>query len=414
METKVPIEKLVAKVLAEFKRLNYSCRYLARIKNFYKEVIAFAAEKNEKYFTEELGSEFLKEKYDCKTNIYTKEMSVTLKNHIRKIRILGDYQLHGVIVRRVVRRTRYIKPPQFEKVLAAYDIECQRRDYSKRGLYSKMNRLFFFIDFLDAKGIKDVSQITPQLLSDYVKVIYVNHEKNIAAILTAVRTFLKFLYLNEYTERDLSLDLPKQRNYYSPAIPSVWNPEDVKRMLQSIDRGNPAEKRDYAILLLVVRLGIRVSDIRTLKLCNLNWNTKTIEIQQNKTGSHVSYPILDDIGWALIDYLKNSRPNTDSQFVFLSLNVPHDPFADNANLNRIITKYTRRAGIKIPHGQKCGMHSLRHTLASTLLAQGTPLPVISAILGHLNSKSTYIYLQIGIDGLKKCALDPEEVFNHGE
>jgi len=185
-------------------------------------------------------------------------------------------------------------------------------------------------------------------------------------------------------------------------------------MLQSVDRGNPAEKRDYAILLLVARLGIRTGDIRTLKLRDLNWNTKTIEIQQNKTGSHVSYPILDDIGWSLIDYLKNSRPNTDSQFVFLSLNTPHDPFGDNSNFSRLVTKYRRRAGIKIPQGAKCGMHSLRHTLASTLLAQGTSLPVISAILGHLNSKSTTIYLQIGIDGLKKCALDPEEVFNHGK
>ena len=180
METKVPIEKLVAKVLAELKRLNYSCSYLTRTNAFYNRVIAFAAEKNEKYFTGKFGLEFLKEKYACETDIYTEKMSIMQKSYIRKIRILGDYQLHGVIIRRIVRKPKYTKPPQFEKVLAAYDIECQRRDYSKRGLRSRMSRLLFFIDFLDAKGIQDVSQITPQLLSDYVKTIYVNHEKVIA------------------------------------------------------------------------------------------------------------------------------------------------------------------------------------------------------------------------------------------
>ncbi|NQT23386.1 MAG: tyrosine-type recombinase/integrase, partial [Candidatus Omnitrophica bacterium] len=93
-------------------------------------------------------------------------------------------------------------------------------------------------------------------------------------------------------------------------------------------------------------------------------------------------------------------------------NAPYEAFAENANLHNIISKYTRLAGIKIPKGARHGLHSLRHTLASTLLEQKTPLPVISAILGHLDSKSTNVYLQIGIDGLRQCALDPEEVFNH--
>jgi site-specific recombinase XerD len=149
-----------------------------------------------------------------------------------------------------------------------------------------------------------------------------------------------------------------------------------------------------------------------LKLNDLNWNTKTIEVHQSKTGGHISYPILNDIGWALIDYLKNGRPNTESPFIFTRLVAPYEAFGENANLHNIISKYTRLAGIKIPRGARHGMHSLRHTLASTLLEQGTPLPVISAILGHLNSKSTNIYLQRGISGLKQCALDPEEVFRN--
>jgi site-specific recombinase XerD len=93
--------------------------------------------------------------------------------------------------------------------------------------------------------------------------------------------------------------------------------------------------------------------------------------------------------------------------------APFERFGENANLHNIISKYTRKAGIKIPKGKRHGLHSLRHTLAGTLLEQGTPLPVISEILGHINSKTTQKYLQIGIDELRKCSLDPDEVMKNG-
>lgn len=410
METKLIINELVDKVLAELESLNYSYNSLCGFRAFYKRFIAFANEKGELYFSEALGREFLKEKYNCLINYYTETMPSQYKNPIRKIRVLGDYQLHGVIVRRIVKKPGYVKPPQFEKVLTAYERECERNDYSKRGLRSRMQRLFFFIDYLDTRNVQDVNSITPDMISDYVKTIYAHHEKSISAILTTLRVFLRFLYLNKYTDEDLSLKVPKQRKYYYPPVPSVWNKEDVVRMLEGIDRGNPTGKRDYAILLLVARLGIRASDIKFLVLSDLNWQSKTIEIRQNKTSNTVTYPILKDIGWALIDYLKNARPVSNSPFVFIRMNAPYEAFGENASLHNIITKYTRRSGITIRRGKRHGLHSLRHTLASTLLEQGTPLPIISEILGHFNSKSTEVYLHTGIEALRSCAIDPEEVF----
>jgi len=410
METKLPINELVSKVLAELERLNYSYNSLCGFRAFYKRVIAFANKKEEVHFSEELGREFLKEKYNCTINYYTEAMPKRYKNPIRKIRILGDYQLHGVIIRRIVKKPGYVKPAQFEKELTAYERECESNDYSKRGLRTRMQRLFFFIDYLDARDVQNVNNITPDMLSDYVKTISAHHEKSISSILTTLRVFLRFLYFNQYTEDDLSLKVPKQSKYYYPAVPSVWNKEDVMHMLESVDRGNPTGKRDYAILLLVARLGIRVGDIKSLALSDLNWQLKTIEIRQNKTKNSVTYPILNDIGWALIDYLKNARPISSSPFVFIRMNAPYEAFGENANLHNIITKYTRLSGITIPRSKRHGLHSLRHTLASTLLEKGTPLPIISEILGHFNSKSTGGYLHTGIEGLRSCAIDPEEVF----
>ena len=143
METKLTINELVAKVLAELERLNYSYNSLCGFRAFYKRVIAFTNEKEELYFSEKLGRKFLKEKYDCTINYYTEAMPRQYKNPIRRIRILGDYQLHGVIVRRIVKKPGYVKPPQFEKELTAYERECENNDYSKRGLRTRMQRLFF-------------------------------------------------------------------------------------------------------------------------------------------------------------------------------------------------------------------------------------------------------------------------------
>lgn len=412
METRAPIEELVGQVMKELERLNYSYNSICGFRAFYKRVIAYAKERDELYFSEEFGRNFLKDQYNCSINYYVEEMPKHLKAPIRRIRIFGDFQLHGVIIRRIVKKPGYVKPPQFEKELIAYEKECVNNDYSRRGLRTRMQRLFFFIDYLNARDIQNFNEITPELLSDYVKTIFPHHEKSIASILTTLRVFLKFLYLNQFISEDLSLKVPKQKKYFYPHIPSVWDQQDVKRMLESVDRGNPTGKRDYAILLLVTRLGIRVGDIKALKLSDLNWQTKTIEVRQSKTQRLVTYPILNDIGWALIDYLKNARPTTSSHYLFQRMNAPYGPFGENANLHNIIAKYFRRSGIVIPEGKRHGIHSLRHTLASTLLEEGTPLPVISEILGHVNSHSTGIYLQTDIESLRKCALDPEEVYQN--
>lgn len=412
MESKHSIIELVSLVLNELRRLNYTHNTFIKYQAFYNKFCAYAEVNGEEYFSEELGMKYLEEKHSCTVNYYQEAFPKGTKEVIRMIRVLGDYQIHGILIRRIVKKPNYVKPIQFEKILTAYEKECQANDYSERGMRTRLQRLFFFIDYLDLCKIQDIGEVTPNLISDYVRTIFPHHEKSIASILTTLRVFLKFLYLNEYTRTDLSLSVPKQSKYYYPAIPSTWNENEVKRMLESIDRGNPLGKRDYAILLLVAKLGMRVGDLKALRLSSFNWDSKMITITQEKTKNVSCYPILDDIGWAVIDYLKNARPDSESSYLFLRMIAPFEPFGKNANLHNIITKYTRKAGIKVPHGKKHGLHSLRHSLASGLLAQGTPLPIISEILGHIDSKSTSLYLRTDIEGLKCCALNPEDVFIH--
>ncbi|MDW7669484.1 MAG: site-specific integrase [Bacillota bacterium] len=413
MENKLTLTQLSAKVVAELQRLNYAYNTICQFRASFNRFTKFAEENNEFYFSEELGKKYLAQRYECSVNYYLESYPQKAKQAIRSIRMLGDYELHGVILGRIVKKKGYVKPPQFEEMLIAYEKECKDNEYSSRGMRTRTQRLFFFIDYLDTRNVENPNDITAEIISDYVKTIYVHHEKSIASILTTLRVFLRFIYLNGYTKGDLSIFVPKQKKYYYPAVPSTWEPEEVKRMLASIDRGNPKGKRDYAILLLVAKLGIRAGDIKSMKLADLDWKSMKINIVQEKTGVKVTFPILNDIGWALIDYLKNARPVvSNSEYVFVRLVAPYEAFGKDANLHNIITKYTRRASISIPKGKRYGLHSLRHSLASTLLAQGTPIPIITEILGHMDSKSTSVYLRTDMKGLKECALDPEGVFDY--
>lgn len=266
MNSKLPIGELVAKVIMELERLDYSYNSICGYRAFYKRVITFAMEKKEISFSEELGKKFLEEKYDCAVNYYVEAMPKSLRGPIRRIRVLGDYQLQGVILRRICKKPDYVKPIQFENELVAYEKECADNEYSRRGLRARIQRLYFFIDYLDTRGIQNVNKITGEVISDYVKTIYAHHEKSMSSILTTLRVFLRFLFLKQFTQEDLSLKVPKQKKHYYPPIPSAWKQDDVISLLENIDKGNPTGKRDYAILLLVSRLGIRVGDIKSLRL----------------------------------------------------------------------------------------------------------------------------------------------------
>jgi len=186
--------------------------------------------------------------------------------------------------------------------------------------------------------------------------------------------------------------------------------KNIIKLLNAIDREDPKGKRDYALILMIVRLGLRISDIRSMKLSSLNWNRKTISLNMMKTKQPIELPLLDDIGWAIIDYLKNGRPATFSDNLFVRHRPPFTAFGETENFHKSLHRYMVKAGLLIPMNEHHGMHSLRSTLARNMLESQATLSVISQTLGHQNINTTSIYLKIDITGLRKCSLDPEEVF----
>jgi len=177
-----------------------------------------------------------------------------------------------------------------------------------------------------------------------------------------------------------------------------------------IDRQSATGKRDYAMILLTARLGLRISDLRQLELGDLDWRAKTLKIVQRKTGRPLSLPLLDDIGWAVIDYVRHGRPETACAKVFVKHAYPFDAFGCSSSVATRLSRYAARARIEFPPGQASGMHSLRGALAVAMIGNGAPMPVISAVLGHASTDTTQAYyLRFDVERLRCCALDVEDV-----
>lgn len=288
--------------------------------------------------------------------------------------------------------------------------ECEYRGYANATINSNVRKVQCLLYYLDSVPVKSSDVITIKHIEGFLRLYKSVSVKYVGTILHILRNYLSFIYQKGFTCQDLSLLLPKVRVVRNSSIPYAWKKEDVLKLLDAIDREDPKGKRDYAILLMTVRLGLRISDIRGLKLTSLNWNNKTITLIMQKTKQSIELPLLDDIGWSVIDYLKNGRPVTASDCLFVRHRPPFTAFGETETFHKSLHRYMVKADLHIPLNEHHGMHSLRSTLARNMLEAQASLPIISETLGHQNINTTSIYLKIDINGLRKCALDPEEVF----
>lgn len=186
-------------------------------------------------------------------------------------------------------------------------------------------------------------------------------------------------------------------------ILSFYSIEEIRQIVSTIDRSTPYGKRDFVVVMLAAELGIRSGDIIRLKMSNIHWEHDTIEFVQHKTKIFNQLPLLENINYALIDYLKNGRPESDSEYIFIGIKNGGKPLT-NTCIHQIVSKYFQKASIDISE-RKHGPHAMRHSLASSMLHNNTPMYVIKEVLGHSNINTTRMYLNIDIDTLRKLALE---------
>ena len=403
---------LVADALGEIEGLGYSKRSRHRYRTTWGHLIEFSHRKElGDEFSADLMARFLEE-YRIRDE-QMNEPSDGWRQHIAfEVKMLDDFAKNGRIERPFTEvQTIHLVPPM-QKTLRDYEQYGKDRLHLRPWtLHLCTTEITIFLDFLHSKRARTLDQIQAADLSEFVSCRDHLKPVTVRRIVSHLRSFLRFLTMRGILQKDLSAELPKIRVPRDAQIPSVWDQELLVRLLHAVDRSSAKGKRDYAILLLACRLGLRAGDIRTLKLDNLRWAESTIKITQAKTGAPLTQPLTSEVGEALIDYLKSGRPQTTYREVFLKVNPPFEPFGDHDSLHHIVKYWRQLAGITFRSPQRRGLHSLRHTLATRLLEKGTPFPTIAEILGHTSLESTRIYAKADVEALRSVALDPEEV-NH--
>ena len=421
----VSLEGLVTDALGEVERLGYSRKSRSRYRTTWEHLIEFSCREGfGDQFSSELAVRFLEE-YRLTGDEIEMSGQGWRKHVVWGVRALADFAENGRIERAFTDLEAIHLVPAMQNTLWDYTQYCKDRLQLRPGtLHERTIELTIFLDFLHSKKARALDQIQAPDLSEFLSrradlplVGKVRRDRwlqpvTVARIVSDMRSFLRFLTMRGILQKDLSAALPKVRVPRDAKIPSVWEQELVVKLLETVDRSSAKGKRDYAILLLACRLGIRVGDIRTLKLDQLHWEDSTIEIKQSKTSTPLRLPLTNEVGEALIDYLKSGRPRSAHREVFLKVQPPYDPFTTH-NLHHIVKYWRLLAGIRFRARQKQGFHSLRHTLATRLLQKGTPLTTIEEILGHTSLESTRIYAKADVEALRSVALDPEEV-NHAE
>jgi len=409
------IRELSEAVIGELERLGYSSETIKSYQRLYQKLLRYADERQIHHHSLEVCHRWLRDSFGIDPTLVVRRGEHAYKRNsylpIRVCQCLTEWQLHGCLaLKKQGKLAARELPRQFKETYDSYVALCCEAGYSERGTYTRLNRIKRMLLFFDQHGVSSMQSITAGRISEFFRSQIELDSRTVATMLTASRVFFRHLYRKGFTQEDLSEKLPEVKANRKFRLPHTWKQEDVLSVLNSIDRGNPVGKRDYAIMMLVTRYGLRSADVKTLKLSDLRWSENVIELVQSKTRNLLRLPLLRDVGWAIIDYLQNGRPHSEYPEVFLTCTVPIRPFGLNScALNAILTKRVQQAGVRIASEVPKGMHSLRHTLASVMLANDVELPVISSVLGHVTSEATSVYLHTDIARLRECALDPEEV-----
>jgi site-specific recombinase XerD len=226
------------------------------------------------------------------------------------------------------------------------------------------------------------------------------HLKRAKLLTTALRSFLQYARYRGEIRLDLATAVPTVANWSMPSIPRGIAPDQVRQLLSQIDRSTAVGRRDYAILLLLARLGLRSGEVTYLELEDIDWTAGCLSVH-GKSGRRTQLPMPKDVGDAIVAYLRDGRPYSSSRRVFLRARAPIRGFLSPCAVGSIVRHAILRAGIEAP---TTGAHQFRHGLATQMLRQGASLAQIGELLGHRSPETTRIYTKVDLDALRTLAM----------
>jgi integrase len=406
-----------ARVIAALKAAGRSKATIKRHQAVFRGFARFLDARGLAHPTETACLEFVAERSGCRLSGLREATSSRHAQLARRPLILLMECVEGRVPRVGQATTPLIDrcPARFRDARDRYLAECRRKHNAEASVVTKQRAADAFLVYLDEAGRAALDQVQARDLAGF----WAGRQrrgyapKTTGSMRSALADFLRHLHQAGQIREDLAGRLPPQRYPRRGAsAPYPWTAEEVRQVLDQIDRQSAVGKRDYAMVLLTARLGLRVGDLRRLQLGWFDWRAKTLALTQHKTGVPLTLPLPSDVGWSVIDYVRHGRPDADCPQVFVKHRYPFTAFGSSTSAGCRLRYYARRAGIAFPAGRSHGLHSLRGALAVAMLQTDTPPPVVTAVLGHAAGNTTAAhYLRLDTEHLRRCCLDVEDVLN---
>jgi len=273
---------------------------------------------------------------------------------------------------------------------------------SERTVYGKCSLTRKFLNYLESIGICEIKDLCKKSVYDYVSAVTAHQTKSATRFF--LREFLRFLAENFGADHGLANLYPVILENKRDTLPSVYSADELGKAFRNLNANSRCPKRDRAIFLMAIQLGMRAGDITWLKHDNFDWRLRKLSFTQQKTEREIILPLPDECMFAILDYLKNERPQSDNPHIFLTSRAPYKPFAVGNTYHRIISEAYENAGVNTENKHR-GLHSVRHSMAVNMLLTETPYPVITGILGHESSNTTKAYLRVDVERLRTLCLE---------
>lgn len=279
-----------------------------------------------------------------------------------------------------------------------YKLYLSKLNLSVDTLDWRLKHIRGFLKELDKNNIK-LEQLTAEDVYDYIMSIQNLSAKTREHRAVCIRLFLNYLKECNLIAFDGNKLFPKIKTIKESVIPSYYTNDEISKIISSVESDN--SKLDLCILLIFAKLGFRTRDVKDMKFENINWQTNEIQIIQSKTNWINILPIDEELKYAILDYLKNERPNFESEYIFINENG--ERYNDHKYYN-IVSRCIKKSGLDTS-GKRKGPHSLRHSLAKSVMDDNNGINVVSNLLGHTSIKSTKVYLKLNYKELKKISLE---------
>ncbi|MET4072740.1 integrase/recombinase XerD [Bradyrhizobium sp. S3.2.6] len=277
----------------------------------------------------------------------------------------------------------------------------KHRGLSPRTIYHTLRFANRFLDHRFGDAMVDPGRLRPADVISFLKHVMASARRD-KTVATHVRIFLQYLFGSGATATNLALSLPRTAKRWGARLPRHLVPEGVEAVLACV-RHNPRHgARDYAMLLIMARLGLRAAEVIAIRLDDVDWRAGELLVR-GKGKLHDRVPISSEVGDALSRYLREERGPTSCRMMFVTHRAPHRPFNDGQIVNAVLKDALKATGQK-PVTPYVGSHLLRHSLAVQLVNSGASLDEVGDVLRHRSRTSTMIYARLDIDGLRSIAM----------